>query len=113
MVDKILSKKEMDERISETPYFMSWDNGEFIDSLREEGDINYEGLDLINSVCLYIYAWNKEDFYPRKRGILKKFNITDYEFQKIRKEISIIRTAPTVNPNTGLLNGSGYVLKIK
>lgn len=106
--DTLLCTVDFDKRITEKPFYQSWHNGQFQDSIREDGKIDYNGLDDINKLSLYIYAWNKSDILPSKRGILKKFGWTNYKLQKLIKQVGKIRTEPTFDENTGLLSGRGY-----
>jgi len=104
-------KAEFDARIKEKPFAMSWKNAlcGFTDSLKEDGIINYEGLSDLDKLCLYVYAWNKSGFLPRKHGILKQFSWTNYRLQKMIKSLGgAITTEPTFNEHTGLISGRGY-----
>lgn len=106
----LLCTVDFDKRIKEKPYYQSWYNTTIQDgdSITDEGDIDYDGLDDINKLCLYIYAWNKSDIFPSKRGILKKFGWTNYKLQKLIKHVGKICTEATFDENTGLLSGRGY-----
>jgi hypothetical protein len=100
---------EIDRRIIEKPSYTSWHNGQFRDSIKNEGQIDYEGLSDLQKLFLYIYAWNKSYISPSKKGILKKFGWTNYRLQKlIKKSNGLITTGPTFSDETGLLTGSGY-----
>lgn len=100
-----------DKRIKESPSYHRWYNSTcgFNDSNRSEGLIDYEGLDDIDKLHLYIYSWNKSDILPSKCGILKKFGWTNYKLQKLIKESGKIFIEPTFDENTGLLSGKGYI----
>ncbi len=100
-------------RIQEKPYFQSWHNGEFIDSCRDEGKINYKGLNDHQKLCLYVYSWNTSDILPGKKGILKKFGWTNYKLQQIIKDLKgKIITEATFSEQTGLLSGRGYLFNV-
>lgn len=105
----VLNSKEFDKRITEKPYYSSWDNGRFIDYCKDEGIIDYDGLNDVNKLCLYVYAWNKAEILPCKRGILKKFGWTNYKLQKLIKESKLICTDYTISEHTRLLSGRGYL----
>lgn len=107
----LLGTVDFDSRIEEKPFYISWYNSEggFKDSIREEGKINYDGLNDLQKLCLYVYAWNKSDILPSKRGLLKRFGWTNYKLQKLIRQLNgLIRTEPTFDQDTGLLNGRGY-----
>jgi hypothetical protein len=107
----LLGTVDFDSRIEEKPFFISWYNSEggFNDSIREEGKINYDGLNDLQKLCLYVYAWNESNILPSKKGLLKKFSWTNYKLQKLIRQLNgLIKTEPTFDQNTGLLNGRGY-----
>lgn len=98
------------QRVKNKPYYQSWHNGQFIDSYRDEGKIDYEGLNDHQKLCLYVYAWNISDILPGKKGILKRFGWTNYKLQKLIKELKgTITTEVTFSEHTGLLSGRGYL----
>ena len=109
--ENILSTDDLNKRILEPPYYQRWGDGN-IDYSKDEGKISYEGLADCQKLCLYIYAWNKSDILPRKRGILKKFGWTNYKLQKLIKQSGKICAEPTFNQNTGLLSGRGYLYNV-
>ncbi len=104
--------KAFDERIKENPYYTSWTNsyGGFTDSINEDGVINYEGLSDEDKLRLYVYAWNKQGYLPRKSGILRKFGWTEKQFKTLYQTVGSILTNPTFSEDTGLINGRGYWL---
>ena len=107
----LLGTVDFDSRIEEKPFYQSWINtyGDFRDSIREEGEINYEGLNDHQRLCLYVYAWNESDILPSKKGLLKRFGWTNYKLQKLIKQLNgKIRVQPTFSEETGLLSGCGY-----
>jgi len=105
-----MTEQEMKSRITENPYYDSWQNKTcgFKDSIHEEGVINYEGLSDADKLRLYVYAWNQSEILPRKKGILKKFGWTESYFNSVRKEAGLT-LAPAYDGETGLLKGCGYV----
>jgi hypothetical protein len=108
---KLLGTVDFDSRIEEKPFYTSWYNsdGGFNDSIREEGKINYDGLNDLQKLCLCVYAWNESDILPGKKVLLKRFGWTNYKLQKLIKELNgVIKTEPTFDQDTGLLNGRGY-----
>ena len=105
---RVLCTVDFDKRISKKHYYDKWHNGQFWDSYRDEGEIDYSGLDDVSKLCLYIYSWNLSDILPSKKGILKKFGWTNYKLQKLIKECGKICTLPTFNQEVALLSGSGY-----
>ena len=107
-----MNKLQFDSRIKETPYYQSWYNSTMkdFDYSIDYGNIDYSNLSEVDSLILYIYAWNKTDIYPNKKGILKHFNWTNYKLQKVIKQAGIIFTEATFCERTGLLSGSGYVV---
>jgi hypothetical protein len=102
--------KEFDERIKENPYYTSWTNsyGGFKDSINDDGVINYEGLSDEDKLRLYVYAWNKAGYLPRKSSVIKKFGWTEKQFKAVYTLAGNIRTQPTFSEDTGLINGRGY-----
>ena len=109
---KLLGTVDFDSRIEEKPFYTRWTNsyGNFEDSIKEEGKINYDGLNDCQKLCLYVYAWNESDVLPSKKGLLKRFGWTNYKLQKLIKQLNgLIRTEPAFNEETGLLSGSGYL----
>ena len=109
--DALLGTVDFDSRIKENPFYQSWINtyGDFRDSIRDEGKINYDGLNDHQKLCLYVYAWNTADILPGKKGILKRFGWTNYKLQKLIKELKgAITTEATFSERTGLLSGRGY-----
>lgn len=107
----LLGTVDFDSRIEEKPFYTSWTNsyGNFKDSIREEGKIDYDGLDDYQKLCLYVYAWNESDILPSKKGLLKRFGWTNYKLQKLIKQLNgLITTRPAFSEETGLLSGSGY-----
>jgi hypothetical protein len=111
-----MKREDFDSRIKELPFAMKWKNtiGGFMDGIREDGIINYECLSDAEKLCLYVYAWNKAEFLPSKKGILRTFGWTDYRLQKVIKELNgQITTEATMDEDTGLLSGSGYFYQEK
>lgn len=108
-----MEKNDFDSRIKEVPFSMTWKNtiGGFKDGIRDDGIINYDGLSDVDKLKLYVYAWNKGGYLPRKKGILRTFGWTNYRLQKLIKEASVIRSKPTFSEDTGLISGSGYCLE--
>lgn len=107
----LLGTVDFDGRIEEKPFYTSWTNSyvNFKDSIREEGKIDYNGLNDYQKLCLYVYAWNDSDILPSKKGILKSFGWTNYKLQKLIKQLNgLITTRPAFSEETGLLSGSGY-----
>lgn len=106
----MLTNVDFNARIKDKPFFTSFHNGQFIDSIRDDGIIDYDGLNDHQKLCLYVYAWNSANIFPGKKGILKQFNWTNYKLQKIIKELNgAIIAEPTFSEITGLLSGRGYL----
>src|SRR5688572_26755806 len=106
-----MTREDFDKRIKELPFAMAWKNtiGGFMDGIREDGVINYDGLKDSEKLCLYVYAWNKAEFLPGKKGILRTFGWSNYKLQNLIKGLDgKITTGATINPDTGLLSGRGY-----
>jgi len=107
--DALLGTGDFKDRVKDKPYYTSFHNGHFVDSIRDEGKINYDGLNDHQKLCLYVYAWNTADIFPSKNGILKRFGWTNYKLQKMIKELKgAITTEATFSEQTGLLSGRGY-----
>ena len=107
--DALLGTVDFKQRVKDKPYYTSFHNGQFVDSIRDEGKIDYDGLNDHQKLCLYVYAWNTSDILPGKKGILKRFGWTNYKLQKLIKELKgAIITEPTFSEHTGLLSGRGY-----
>ena len=108
----LLDGVDFKARVKEQPYYISFHNGQFVDSISYDGKINYHGLKDHQKLCLYVYAWNTNDILPGMKGILKKFGWTNYKLQKIIKELKgLITTDATFSEETGLLNGRRYFFK--
>lgn len=109
MEAKYLTIKELTERIIEKPYYTSFHNGYFKDTIKCDGVINYEGLDINQKLCLFVFARNISGYMPNKKSILKFLDISNYKFQKIIKELKgAISIEPAFDEHTGLLSGRGY-----
>ena len=107
--DVLLGSVDFKQRVKDKPYHKSFHNGQFVDSIRDEGKIDYDGLNDHQKLCLYVYAWNVADILPGKKGILKRFGWTNYKLQKLIKDLKgAIITEPTFSEHTGLLSGRGY-----
>ncbi len=107
--DTLLGTVDFKSRVEDKPYYTSFHNEQFIDSIRDEGKINYDELNAHQKLCLYVYAWNTADILPCKKGILKRFGWTNYKLQKLIKELKgAITTEATFSEDTGLLSGRGY-----
>ncbi len=105
--DALLGTVDFNGRVKDKPCYTSFHNGH--DSIRDEGKINYDGLNDHQKLCLYVYAWNTADILPGKKGILKMFGWTNYKLQKLIKELKgAITTEATFSEDTGLLSGRGY-----
>jgi len=106
-----LTQSEMDSRIKELPYYMSWENSAgFNDSIRETGEIDYSGLTDPQKLFLYVYAWNCRGICPRKKGISKLFGWTNYKIQKTYRQTDFLSITGTFSEDTGLITGSGYIV---
>lgn len=102
---------DFDNRIDKVPYYKTWINSfeGFEDNIKEDGIIDYEGLNEHQKLCLFIYAWNKANILPSKKSLLEKFGWDNSKLQKLIKELNRrVVTRPTFNQNTNKLNGSGY-----
>ncbi len=109
-----LTLQDLEERVLEKPFFIQWDMPELYggdhDSIREAGNINYEGLSGAEKMLLYIYAWNMNEFCPTKRSVMQEFGWTAYKVSKLYRELKPygITCLPLVSEETGLLCGTGY-----
>lgn len=109
-INSLLGEVDFNSRIKNKPYFTRFHNGHFYDSIRDNGEINYNGLNDHQKLCLYIFAWNTADILPGKKGIFKKFGWTNNYLQNLIKELEgAITTEATFDEHTGLLSGSGYL----
>lgn len=107
--NELIGTVDFKARVKDKPYYTSVKNGQFIDSIMDEGNIDYDGLNDHQKICLYVYAWNTSDILPGKKGILKRFGWTNYKLQKLIKEMKgVITTEATFSERTGLLSGRGY-----
>lgn len=101
---------DLKERVIEKPYSLSWEAYGQRDGIREEGKINYDGLNDHEKMVLYILAWNLSDKCPRKKSVMKAFNWTAYKVAKMYRELKEygLESVATFSEETGLLTGRGY-----
>lgn len=105
---------DLRERVIEKPYYMDWDypaeDGGGIGSIREKGNINYEGLNDHEKMILYIFAWNISDFCPTKKSVMKNFGWSAYKVAKMYKELKEygLECVALFSERTGMLCGRGY-----
>ena len=68
---------DLKKRVIKNPFYTEWDYpaewGGGTDSIREKGEINYEGLNDHEKMVLYILAWNLSDFCPTRKSVMKQF----------------------------------------
>ena len=106
--DRVLLTK----RIKEYPLYDSWFNKDcgFNDSVRNEGILDYSGLNDHEKLCLYVFAWNtcSASIVPRRKAVEKKFGWSRSKVQRMFREIPRLTVVPAFDENTGLLCGSGY-----
>ena len=105
--------KEFEKRIKEFPSYLSWNDGIYIDSISNDGVIDYAGLSDQEKILLYVYAWNKSEICPFKRSVMQKFKWSSYKVSKLFRELKgkgLIYCVPTFSEDSGLLNGTGYMI---
>lgn len=102
--------QSFDKRIKGKNSFDSWDSDcGFVDSIREECTLNFDGLSDHEKMCLYIYSWTKEGYIVSKKSLVDKFGWTKYKIQKLYRELGGIIEIDTIwSERTGLIAGKGY-----
>lgn len=112
LLDVVVS--ELKERVIKKPFYTEWDYpaewGGGTDSIREKGEINYEGLNDHEKMVLYILAWNMSHFCPSRKSVMKQFSWTAYKVSKMFRELKSygLESVALFSENTGLLCGRGY-----
>jgi hypothetical protein len=109
-----ISKSELSARVIEKPFCIEWDMpaefGGHIGVFKENGSLNYEGLNEHEKLILYVYAWNLSDICPFRRTVMKEFSWSAYKVSKMCKALMPygLKCIPVVSERTGLLAGRGY-----
>lgn len=109
-----VTKSDLSARVIEKPFCIEWDMpaefGGHIGGIKENGILNYEGLNDYERLLLYIHAWNLSDICPFRRTIMKEFSWSAYKVSKMCKELKPygLECIPVVSERTGLLAGRGY-----
>ena len=110
--------KSINERVIKKPFYDEWvyseEYGGGSDYIKEEGQINFEGLNDHEKFLLYVFAWNKSEMCPSRSGVMRKFNWTAYKVGKMFKELKgkYLYSVATFSESTGLLSGRGYRINI-
>ena len=106
--------EDLKSRVKEKPYSSSFDWplewGGGVMSVNDEGDVDYSNLSDEQKMFLYVYSYNVNDICPSKKGIMKKFNWTDYKVKKMYRALQKegMDCVPVWSERTGLLSGKGY-----
>ena len=105
-----MNKQDFDKRILKKPSCYGFYNTDcdFNDSIREDAELNYEGLFIDERITLFIYAHTKEGLVLFKRAIAKEFGLTEYKVAQWAKKIKGIEVVTCWDESTGLISGRGY-----